>query len=181
MPDLSSKIEAADRTVARAAAPAGRGATGWLADTIGRLGDQPPLRLLGIGVLGIAAWRSDGRLAAAAARMLAAHSLATVTKTQIKRRIDRTRPDQLIEHGRYRAEPGDHDRPEMNSFPSGHTAGAVAMAAAAARAYPSAGPAAGGAAATLALLQIPRRAHFVSDTDHVMACHLIAARKPNGA
>jgi membrane-associated phospholipid phosphatase len=59
--------------------------------------------------------------------------------------------------------PGGSRDPELRSFPSGHTAGAVAMARAVARDYPDTASAAYLAAAVVGALQIPRRAHFAGD------------------
>jgi membrane-associated phospholipid phosphatase len=95
-------------------------------------------------------------------RMLGGHGIATGIKTVIKRSIDRTRPDHAIRNG-YRAEAGGSDRHELSSFPSGHTAGAVAVAQAIAREAPVAATPVRLLAAAVALVQLPRAKHFVSD------------------
>jgi undecaprenyl-diphosphatase len=95
--------------------------------------------------------------------MLMAHLLATGMKHVVKRRVDRTRPYVVVDGGEYEMEAGDGKAPEVNSFPSGHTAGAVAVAQACGREFPEHGVAAASAAAAVALIQIPRCAHYPSD------------------
>jgi len=155
---------AADKAVAKAAAPY-RGSAAM--EALGRfaaLGDQPPLRFLCGALIAAGLAGGDRRLAGAGARMLAAHTLATLAKDFVKRRVDRTRPRAL-------ARPGKHHRPvrgrseakEETSFPSGHSAGAAAVAAAFARAYPEHKGAAYAAAGALSLAQVPRCAHYPTD------------------
>lgn len=169
-------VERADLAVARAAAPIDATPAGHMFGLVGMLGDQPPLRALTIALIAAGAVRRDRRLALAGARMLVAHTLATLAKTQVKRRVDRSRPELLIGEGHYEAHRGDSDEHDMTSFPSGHTAGSIAVAAAAARVYPQAGPAAIGAAMLVSVAQIPRRAHFVSDVVAGAAIGLVAER-----
>lgn len=128
-----------------------------------KAGDQPQLYTLSgaLFVAGVA--RRDKRMIRAGARMIASLAAATLAKNFVKHRIDRTRPrssngghDHKPKKGRSRAK-------EQTSFPSGHSAGAIAVARAFAREYPRARlPALGGAAA-LALARIPRRAHYPTD------------------
>ena len=69
----------------------------------------------------------------------------------------------LADEGRYETGlMGSTDGP-FSSFPSGHTADAVSAARAVARVYPGAGMPAYGAAASVAVIQIPRCAHYPSD------------------
>ena len=162
-PAALNPVEAADIEIARAVAPVDEHPAGHLIGKLGALGDQPPLRVLTGGLI-VAGWlRSDRRMAAAGVRMLAAHTLATFVKTRIKKRIDRSRPAQLVEQSHYEAHPGDHDEHALSSFPSGHTAGLVAVAGVAGRRYPEYRIAAWGTAGLLSVLQIPRRAHYLSD------------------
>ena len=70
--------------------------------------------------------------------MLAAHGLATVAKTVLKDRINRTRPADAIEHDRYCMADGKSKDGELRSMPSGHSAGVIAVTRAAARDYPGA-------------------------------------------
>lgn len=126
------------------------------------IGDQPPLIALSAAMLATGMWRGDRKLARAGGRMLAAHLLATAIKTAIKRSIDRTRPDFALIDG-YRMAPGDDDSHELSSMPSGHTAGAVAIAQGMAREYPELAAPARLIAASIAIVQVPRAKHYVSD------------------
>ncbi|MFN2473021.1 MAG: phosphatase PAP2 family protein, partial [Sphingomicrobium sp.] len=58
---------------------------------------------------------------------------------------------------------GRHDSSPYNSFPSGHTAGAVAVARAIGRDYPGIRVPALALAAGIAAVQVPRGKHYVSD------------------
>lgn len=157
-------VEKADVEIARAAddwrnAPAVE-ALGWMSE----IGDQLQMRLLCGGVIALGVVRSDDRLARAGFRMLAAHTVATWMKDFVKTRIDRTRPRQVVDgRGSHRVRRGDSHGKEETSFPSGHTAGALAAARAFAREYPEHEAAALGAAGAVALIQIPRCAHYPSD------------------
>ena len=134
-------------------------ATGFLAE----VADQPQLIATSIGtlVIGLIARRPD--LTRGGARMLAAHFAATMAKSAIKHSVDRTRPAPAIEKGRARFEPGDSDDHEETSFPSGHTAGAVAVSRAASRDID--GVAAPSALATIAVAaaQPVNGKHYLSD------------------
>lgn len=135
-------------------------------ETLGRLSelaDQPPMIALASTVLAAGLLRDDRRLARAGGRMLASHLLATGIKSILKRTIDRTRPFLLVEEGRYERGKGKHREKEFNSFPSGHTAGAVAVARAVGREYPAAATPALATATAVALVQVPRAAHYPSD------------------
>ncbi len=105
----------------------------------------------------------DRDIVRAGGRMLAAHLLATAIKALVKRSVDRTRPDLLVDQGRYEVGKGRRNEGPFNSFPSGHTAGATAVACALVRAYPETAPYAYAAAGTIAVAQIPNCNHFASD------------------
>ena len=158
-----SKPEKADVAAARAVAPYRHKPIVRAVAAIGMIGDQPPLRALSGATMVFGLFRGDRRLVRAGIRMLAAHTIATVVKDVIKHRVDRTRPGLLVEDGRYRMARGDDRSKEQSSFPSGHSAGAVAVARAFARDYPEHKVAANMAGAAIALAQIPRCAHFPSD------------------
>ena len=96
-------------------------------------------------------------------RMLAAHAAATFVKSAIKASIDRTRPEKAIEDGRSRFEPGDSDDHDQTSFPSGHTAGAVAVARAASRDIDGAGAPAALISGAVAAAQPINGKHYLSD------------------
>ncbi len=127
------------------------------------MADQPPLIALSIGTLAAGLLLCRPRLAVAGARMIAAHGLATGMKTVLKRSIDRTRPRVLAEEREYIVRKGRRNEPRYNSFPSGHTAGAVAVAEAIARTHPAVAWTARGWAAMIAAIQIPRCTHYPSD------------------
>lgn len=134
-------------------------AIGWLSEAA----DQPPLIAVSLGTLaiGLAAGRAD--LARGGARMLLSHLLATGAKTAIKRRIDRTRPGVALDRGHGKFERGHTRGHDENSFPSGHTAGAVAVALAASHDIEGAAlPAALGAGAAAAA-QAPAGNHYLTD------------------
>lgn len=131
--------------------------------TFSELADQPPLIAICTLILATGLFTRRPRLALAGARMLASHLMATGMKAAVKRSIDRTRPSILVDENRYETGKGEHNEHDYNSFPSGHTAGAVAVARAVTREYPGAAPAAYGLAALVALIQIPRCKHYLSD------------------
>lgn len=134
-------------------------AMAWLS----QIGDQPQLRLLSGGLIVAGLARSDARMAAAGARMLLAHELATACKSFIKHRVDRKRPRSAGSRGQEQPHAGHSHAKEDNSFPSGHSAGATAVACAFAAVYPQHGNAARLAAGAVALAQIPRCAHYPTD------------------
>lgn len=159
----ATALEQADTSVTKAVAPYQESWPVRALTAIGQLGDQPPLLALSAAVCGAGLVRGDRRMVRAGARMIAAHVIATATKNYVKHRVDRTRPHVLVEEGRYKMEPGRNRAKEETSFPSGHTAGAVAVAQAFARDYPEHRRAAYAAAGAIALAQIPRCAHYPSD------------------
>jgi membrane-associated phospholipid phosphatase len=130
----------------------------------GKLGDQPPLIAFCAGVVAAGLIRRRADVAASGGRMLAAHMAATAGKAVAKRAVDRTRPSLLVDEGRYELKAGERNEGPYNSFPSGHTAGAVAVARALVRDFPEAAAPAYAAAAAMAVVQIPRCNHFASDT-----------------
>jgi len=131
---------------------------------VASLADQPPLRALCGAVIAAGVLGRDRRLARAGLRMLAAHTLATLAKDFVKKRVDRTRPRSIDSPGKdHRPAPGRDEAKEETSFPSGHSAGAAAVGRAFARDYPGAALPAYGAAGFFALAQIPRCAHYPTD------------------
>lgn len=127
------------------------------------LGDQPPLTAMSTGLLGIGLLTGNRRLARTGLRMMAANSVAVLAKNFVKERVDRTRPGLLIREGRYEMRPGTSGEHARRSFPSGHSACAVATARAFAREYPEYGPSAKVAASLVALSQVPRGTHYLTD------------------
>lgn len=157
------KIEQADRKLTHKAAakhdtPAMRAAA-----TVAELADQPPLIALSAATLALGLVLRRRGVAEAGARMLASHLLATGIKEVAKRSVDRTRPHSVKKGHDYRLEPGDDRSHHYSSFPSGHTAGAVAVARAAARVWPDGTPYLATAAATAGALQLPTAKHYAGD------------------
>jgi len=133
---------------------------------ISEASDQPPLLAASVLTIGAGAALRRPRLLRAGARMLASELVATAIKGAIKHRVNRTRPHKMLADGRYSLhtdDQGSKDEGPWNSFPSGHTAGAVAVGRAVAREYPAAAGPASLAAALVATIQLPRGKHFVSD------------------
>lgn len=130
------------------------------------IADQPPMLALTAATAMVGFALKKPALLRAGLRMLAAELVATGLKTRVKQRVDRVRPHKMLEDGRYvlrhAGEDARQDGP-WSSFPSGHTAGAVAVARALSRDYPAAAVPATLAAAAIAAIQVPRRAHFPTD------------------
>ena len=150
-------------------------------DWLSKLGDQPELRtaaglLIAGGIIG-----ANDRLTRAGARMIIAHEAATMAKDQIKTQIDRTRPRSASSRRDKKLRKGRHTAKEKTSFPSGHTAGAVAAARAISREYPAAGAAALAAAGLIAATQIVRRAHYPTDVVAGVAIGLLSEAIANAA
>lgn len=127
------------------------------------LGDQPQLRLIsgGAALAGLLLGRS--RLLRAGLRMLVAHEAATFAKNIVKNRVDRARPRSARDRKQAKPKPGERTAKEQTSFPSGHTAGAVAVAQAFSREFPEHRGKALAAAGAVAVAQIPRCAHYPTD------------------
>jgi len=146
-----------------------------LLDHVADLGDQPPMRILCGAVIAAGLAGGDRKLAGTGLKMLAAHTLATLAKDFVKRRIDRTRPRSRGGKGKGGAiAPGRSKAKEETSFPSGHSAGAAAVARAFARAYPDRAVPAYAAGGIIALAQIPRCAHYPSDVGAGLAIGVAA-------
>jgi membrane-associated phospholipid phosphatase len=133
---------------------------------LSEVGDQPPMRAVCLSTLALGIAGRSPRMTKAGLRMIAAHSLATGIKSFIKHRIDRTRPRTDKDH---MPRPGKRRDKEHTSFPSGHSAGAIAVARAYAREFPEHEAAALAGAGAIALAQIPRCAHYPSDVGSGLA------------
>lgn len=127
------------------------------------VGDQAPLFTLFGLLTAYGLLTGNSRAATAGARAVASVLVATAAKSAIKRTISRTRPNVVMDEGRYAMVPLGPDEGPWHSFPSGHTAGSVAAARALARVYPEASGPAYLAAAAIALVQVPRGAHYPTD------------------
>ncbi|TPG49791.1 phosphatase PAP2 family protein [Sphingomonas glacialis] len=166
-----SKIAKAARKIARADRKATHRAAAHrdtpavkLAGAASEVADQPPLLLLGVGTIVVGAVLRRPTVIRNGVRMLASEVLATAIKNGIKRSIDRTRPQKAIETGKHHFAPGKSEAHGDTSFPSGHTAGAVAVAGAIAQDVPGALAPAYAAAAGVAAVQMPRGKHYILDT-----------------
>ncbi|WP_174285334.1 phosphatase PAP2 family protein [Sphingomonas bacterium] len=156
----ATRLERADRDASR---KVNRKQDSWPMRVVGfvsDIGDQPQMRLLCASTIAIGLSRRDFHLAKTGVKMLAAHTVATWGKSSIKAVINRTRPDAGDDPAVRRGNSHAH---EDNSFPSGHSAGAVAVARAFARSYPDHAIAAHVAALAVSAVQIPRGTHYVGD------------------
>jgi membrane-associated phospholipid phosphatase len=143
---------------------------------ISKLGDQPALRTMSVALIAAGILARNHRLARAGSRMIIAHEAATFAKDMIKTEVDRTRPRTAERTEERKPRKGKDTAKEKTSFPSGHSAGAIAAARAFSREYPAYAPAALGAAAVIALLQIPRCAHYPTDVAAGLAIGLLAEK-----
>lgn len=175
-------VEELDREVAEAAAPLRDTPAVKAIGFVSELGDQPPMRVICGTVIAAGLLRADRRLARAGIRMLLAHSVATLAKSLVKHQVDRTRPkflDEEEDKGTTAIRLGHSREKKESSFPSGHTAGAVAAAGTFAADYPAQALPAWGAAAAVAAAQIPRCMHYPSDVAAGTAIGLASAAAVN--
>lgn len=171
-----TKAEKADIAAAKAAAVESGSRLERAVHAVGSLGDQPPMAAASATVLACGLAFRDRRMARAGIRMLAALSLATLAKGIIKNNVDRTRPGEVMDNGRYRLTRGASKDKALRSMPSGHSAGAAAVLAAAARDYPGAQVPLIGGAIAIAAAQLPTRNHFLTDIAAGVALGLISER-----
>jgi undecaprenyl-diphosphatase len=161
--DTAVPLEELDAAVADVLVPhAERGAVQTLG-AISDLSDQEPIYAGAAAFLAVAAAMRDGPTWRAGTRILAAHLLATGLRGIVKQLVDRTRPDAAFRRGEYVFGEGGHHESDLNSFPSGHTAGAVAVARAVSREYPTVRPVALGLAVAAGAAQVVRSKHYISD------------------
>jgi hypothetical protein len=158
-----NKVEDADRKLAQAAGGKRDTLVVRAAGKVSDLADQPPLIALSLLTIGAGLFSESRPLARAGVRMLLSHIVATQAKSFVKHRIDRTRPFVMLDGGSYHGRKGDSSAKQENSFPSGHTAGAVAVARAIAREFPDSAPLAYLTAGLAATMQLPRATHFAGD------------------
>lgn len=159
----AKRLEKADRKVTHTAAAKHDTPAMRVAAKVGELADQPPLIALSAATLAIGLILRRRPVVEAGARMLASHLLATAAKEVVKRSIDRTRPHSVKKGHAYKLEPGGNRSHHYSSFPSGHTAGAVAVARAAARVWPERTPSLSLAAAAAGGIQLPIAKHYAGD------------------
>lgn len=175
----TNTVEDADLAVAEAAADGRHHPLVRFAGMLSEVADQPQLATVCSAILIAGLVRRDARMARTGLRMLAAFGLATWGKGLVKHSVKRTRPFVLLDEGRYEMRSGGAKESKEGSFPSGHTAGAVAVAGAGAREYPSLKHAAYGTAAAIALIQVPRGKHYSSDLAAGLAIGLAASFAAN--
>lgn len=157
------RVAQAEQRVTHRAARREDGIVMRAAGNASELADQPPLIALSLATLAVGAVARRPGLARIGARMLAGHLIATGIKTMLKSSIDRTRPSRALEEEhRWKKGDGAEDT-SLNSFPSGHTAGAVAVAQAVAADAPLAALPLQAAALGVAALQPSRGKHYWSD------------------
>jgi membrane-associated phospholipid phosphatase len=150
-------------------------------DLFSKLGDQPELRLIAGSLMMVGTFAGNDRLVRAGARMLVAHEAATAVKDFVKTNVDRTRPRSANNRGAKKPKKGDHTAKEKTSFPSGHSAGAIAAARAFSREFPEYGGAAIAGAALVAASQVPRCAHYPTDVAAGVAIGLVVEELTNAA
>lgn len=143
-------------------------------DLFSKLGDQPEVRTIAGFLLAAGVFGASDRLVRAGARMILAHEAATFAKDGIKSQIDRARPRSATSKRDKKVRKGKSTAKEMTSFPSGHSAGAVAAARAFSREFPEYRSAALAVAAAVGLSQVPRRAHYPTDVAAGMLIGLAA-------
>ena len=161
--EMAKRVAEADKRQAHRATRAIDGPLATLAGRASELADQPPLIVLSVATIVAGAALRHPAVLRTGARMLASHLVATGVKTILKNMIDRTRPSRSVERGYYAGKGDGADDSSLNSFPSGHTAGAVAVAqAVAAESRPLALPLQA-AAIGVGALQPSRGKHYASD------------------
>lgn len=161
--DVIETVERADLAVAEQAAEVRHHPVTLALGHLSEVADQPPMFTLGALVFAGGILAGDRKVAQAGGRLLASVALATAIKSAVKAVVVRTRPYVLAEEGRYETGLMGPNEGPYNSFPSGHTANAVASARAVARVWPEATLPLYGAAAAIAAIQVPRCAHYPSD------------------
>ena len=145
-----------------------------LAHIVNEAGDQPPLLALSGAMLAYGLLSGNRRAARAGRRMLVSMLVSIVIKTVLKAAFSRTRPNVLMDEGRYEMRLFGPNEGPWQSFPSGHVAGSVALARALTRFYPQARGPAYGAAAAVALVQVPRGTHYPLDVLAGVAVGLVS-------
>jgi undecaprenyl-diphosphatase len=123
------------------------------------------------GAASVMAWAGGRRGRKAAAAGLASVAVAQVVSNGVcKQLVDRRRPPrEWIPHDEV------DDRPDSSSFPSGHTAAALAFTAAVIPAWPLAGALCAVPAAIVAVERVQSGAHYPSDVSAGAAIGLASA------
>lgn len=188
-PDIEAvaPAEEVDAAIADALLPHEGGLAVRALGAVSDLSDQEPMYAAAAGVLATALVMRDGPTWRTGTRVLATHLLATALRGVVKSMVDRTRPEAAARRGKYVLREGRRRDSDFNSFPSGHTAGAVAVALAVGRDNPAAKMPAYGLAALAGAAQIIRSRHYLTDVaagaligiaaDHMIDALIVEARK----
>ena len=161
--DAPSSIEEADKEAAGKAARYRHHPAVKALGSFSEIADQIPLSILCAGVTMAGVLADRPRLARTGLQMMAAHVLANMIKRAIKNRVRRTRPNVMIDKQSYHFEADEGQGGDEASFPSGHTAGAVAVATAMACNLPRTSVPVLTVAAVVAGIQVPRAKHYPID------------------
>ena len=148
---------------------------------VGEIGDQEEMRTLCALVIGGGLVAGNARVLRSGLRMLLAHEVATFVKDMVKVRVNRTRPRSARTQSQRKPRRGESKAKELSSFPSGHSAGAIAAARAFAREFPEFQVPAIAAAGAVAAVQLPSRAHYASDVAAGLAIGVAAEAAVNAA
>lgn len=159
----AKKIAKADQKATHRIAAAREHSAVRTAGFLAEVADQPQLITASLVTIGAGVATRRGDLIRGGSRMLAAHLVATGMKMLVKHQIDRTRPKKALADGGHRFEKGHSDDHLLNSFPSGHTAGAVAVARAASHEIDGAALPATVATGAVAAVQAPTGSHYLTD------------------
>ena len=147
---------------------------------LGKAGDDKLLLLLSVGITIAGIATRNGKLQRSGLRMLIAQLAAKIAKEAGKNSVDRSRPSEQLEKGRYVAKAGHSKADALRSFPSGHTASALAVARAFSREYPRYTRPVLAAAAAIGVLQVPRRANYPGDVAAGAGAGLLAEKLADG-
>ena len=161
--DVTSVVEEADKDVARSAARHRHHPVVKSLGAASEIADQIPLSIVCAAMIGGGAIADRPQITQVGLKMMTAHVLANSVKRIIKNNFKRTRPKVMIEEQTYECEAGESEGGHDTSFPSGHTAGAVAVATVMARDLPQTAVPALAIAAMIAGIQVPRGKHYPID------------------
>lgn len=138
------------------------------------LTDQEPMYAAAGAMIATGLAMRDDRTIRAGTRALAAHLLATALRGVVKQMVIRTRPMAAAQLGEYELTTGERFESDFSSFPSGHTAGAVAFARALGRHYPGRYHAWLALAGLASATQVLRSKHYLTDVIAGAAVGLVA-------
>ena len=161
-PDANA-VERLDMEAVVTLVPPKESALARAARAVSKLGDEPPVFAAALIPLAAGVLRRDEAMMRRGAHLLAAVSVAYLAKEAVKHTVARTRPSELLEHGRHEVRLFGPDRKEWQSFPSGHLSCSTALGRAWARCWPGARWPAAGAVTVLALTRVPAGGHYPSD------------------